>query len=123
MKILVTGGSAFIGASIAESLNDKNQKHIDELKLIDGIGNSQIVSLKRFFANNQNIKIVSKLLAVLNIKNYEFLNKKTALSGKLIMFTGGFTDKSRSELKSLAESLGAKIVSNISKKTNFLIVG
>ena len=107
----------------SKRLNDKNQKHIDELKLIDGIGNSQIVSLKRFFANNQNIKIVSKLLAVLNIKNYEFLNKKTALSGKLIMFTGGFTDKSRSELKSLAESLGAKIVSNISKKTNFLIVG
>ena len=45
------------------------------------------------------------------------------LSGKLIMFTGGFKDKSRSELKSLAESLGAKIVSNISKKTNFLVVG
>ena len=32
------------------------------------------------------------------------------------MFTGGFEHKSRSELKSLAENLGAKIVSNISKK-------
>ena len=39
------------------------------------------------------------------------------------MFTGGFVDKSRSELKSLAESLGAKIVSNVSKKTDFLITG
>ena len=39
------------------------------------------------------------------------------------MFTGGFENKSRSELKFLAENLGAKIVSNISKKTNFLIVG
>ena len=39
------------------------------------------------------------------------------------MFTGGFEDKSRSELKFLAENLGAKIVSSISKKTNFLIVG
>ena len=39
------------------------------------------------------------------------------------MFTGGFEDKSRSELKFLAENLGAKIVSSISKKTNFLIAG
>ena len=39
------------------------------------------------------------------------------------MFTGGFEDKSRSELKFFAENLGAKIVSSISKKTNFLIVG
>ena len=39
------------------------------------------------------------------------------------MFTGGFMAMSRSELKSLAENLGAKIVSSISKKTDFLIVG
>ena len=53
----------------------------------------------------------------------KYLSKKTPISGKLIMFTGGFVDKSRSELKSLAESLGAKIVSNISKKTDFLVAG
>ena len=39
------------------------------------------------------------------------------------MFTGGFVNKSRSELKSLAESMGAKIVTTISKKTNFLVTG
>ena len=39
------------------------------------------------------------------------------------MFTGGFVEKSRSELKSQAEGLGAKIVSSISNKTDFLIVG
>jgi len=59
----------------------------------------------------------------LDVKNYKPPSKKTPLSGKLIMFTGGFEHKSRSELKSLAENLGAKIVSNISKKTNCLIVG
>ena len=69
------------------------------------------------------MKVVSKLIDVLNIKDYKFISKKTPISGKLIMFTGGFVDKSRSELKSTAESMGAKIVSSLSKKTNFLIVG
>ena len=39
------------------------------------------------------------------------------------MFTGGFVNKSRSELKFQAENMGAKIVSNISKKLDFLVAG
>ena len=62
-------------------------------------------------------------MSILSIKSYKYLSKKTPISGKLIMFTGGFVDKSRSELKFLAESMGAKIVSNISKKTDFLVTG
>ena len=60
---------------------------------------------------------------LLNVENYIYISKKTPISGKLIMFTGGFASKSRSELKSYAERLGAKIVSTISKKTDFLITG
>ena len=108
---------------ISKKLNDNNSKYLDELQSIDGIGNSQVESLKKFFSNNQNLKTTSKLVSILSIKNYKYLNKKTSISGKLIMFTGGFVDKSRSELKSLAEEMGAKIVSTISKKTDFLITG
>ena len=108
---------------LLKKLNGNNSKYRDELQLIDGIGNSQIESLKKFFSNTQNLKIVSKLVGILQIKDYEYSEKKTYISGKLIMFTGAFTNNSRSELKSLAESMGAKIVSNISKKTDFLVVG
>ena len=107
----------------SKNINDNKQKYFEELQSIDGIGNSQIESLKRFFSNDQSLKIASKLINVLNIKGYKFLSKKTPISGKLIMFTGGFVNKSRSELKSLAESFGAKIVSTISKKTDFLVTG
>ena len=51
------------------------------------------------------------------------MKKKTPISGKLIIFTGGFVNKSRSELKSLAENMGAKIVSSLSKKTDYLVIG
>ena len=108
--------------NISKNLNN-NQKHLDELQSIDGIGNSQTESLKKFFSNGQNLKVTSKLISILSIKNYEYLRKKTSISGKLIMFTGGFVHKSRSELKSLAESMGAKIVTTISKKTDFLVTG
>ena len=106
-----------------KKLNMDNQNYLNELRSIDGIGVSQIDSLKKFFSNKQNLIIVSNLINLIDIKNYKILFKKTPLSGKLIMFTGAFEDKSRSELKVLAENLGAKIVSSISKKTNFLIAG
>ena len=107
----------------SKKLNKDNQRHLDELQSIDGIGNSQTESLKKFFSNDKNLKIVSKLIDLLNVEDYKHLSKKTPLSRKSIMFTGVFEDRSRSELKSLAESLGAKIVSSISKKTDFLVAG
>ena len=94
-----------------------------ELHSIDGIGVSQIDSLKKFFSNKQNLTVVSNLINLLDIKSYKPPSEKTPLSGKLIMFTGGFKHKSRSELKSLAENLGAKIVNSLSKKTSCLIAG
>ena len=106
-----------------KKLNKNNHQFIAEIQSIDGIGSSQIDSLKKFFLNDQNLKIISRLVSALEIENYRYLSKKTPISGKSIMFTGGFADKSRSELKSLAESLGAKIVSSISKKTDLLILG
>ena len=108
---------------ICKKLNVNGQNYLDELHSIDGIGFSQIDSLKKFFLNKQNLTVVSNLINLLDIKNYKLLTKKTPLNGKLIMFTGGFQNNSRSELKFLAENLGAKIVSNISKKTDFLITG
>ena len=108
---------------VSKKLNVKSSVYLEELRAIDGIGKSQTDSLKKFFSNEQNLLLVKNLINTLNIKNYKFSLRKTPLSGKLIMFTGGFSDKSRSELKSLAESMGAKIVSSISKKTDFLVAG
>ena len=108
---------------ICKKINTDNQNYINELYAIDGIGFSQTDSLKKFFLNKQNIIVVSNLINLLDIENYKSLVKKTPLSGKSIMFTGTFENNSRSELKAIAENLGAKILSSISKKTNFLAVG
>ena len=107
----------------SKNLQDNKLKYLEEFQSIDGIGNSQIESIKKFFSNDQNLKVVSKLMQILNIKDYKYLSKKTPISGKFIMFTGGFVDKSRTELKSLAENMGAKIVNTISKKIDFVVTG
>ena len=90
-------------------LSTSMKKHIKTLKLHDNRSLSNP-------STERNLKIAFKLISELNIKDYKYLRKKTPISGKLIMFTGGFINKSRSELKSLAENMGAKIVSNIRKK-------
>ena len=74
----------------------KSEKNLNELQSIDGIGNSQTESLKKFFSNKKNLKIVSELISILNINEYKFTKKRTAISGKIIMFTGGFVNKIRS---------------------------
>ena len=108
---------------ICKKLNTDNKNYLNEFYSIDGIGISQIDYLKKFFLNKQNLIVVSNLINLLDIENYKLLVKKTPLSGKLIIFTGAFENNSRSELKVIAENLGAKILSNISKKTDFLVVG
>jgi len=59
----------------------------------------------------------------LKIENSKILNKNGKLSGKTIMFTGGFERISRSEAKSLVEENGGKVLSSVSKKLNILVTG
>jgi len=102
---------------------DLLMSEINSLDEIDGIGETQIESLIHFFKDKKNNKVVHELSKILNIK--DFLEKKidSFFSGKNIMFTGGFSTMSRSEAKSLAETFGAKILSSVNKKLDYLVIG
>ena len=90
---------------------------------LDGIGETQIISLKNFFKNKRNIKILKNLITKLNIQNFKETNKKGKLSNTNVMFTGSFKKISRSEAKTLTENLGGKVLGSVSKKLNILVVG
>ena len=102
---------------------DLLMNEIYSLDEIDGIGETQIISLTYFFKDKKNNKVVHELSKILNIQ--DFIEKKvdSFFSGKNVMFTGGFSTMSRSEAKSLAENLGAKILSSVSKKLDYLVIG
>jgi DNA ligase (NAD+) len=101
----------------------KRKEILNNLKDLDGIGGTQVKSIEMFFLNPKNIEVVTSLISVLEIKNYQNLNKKGKLSNKNIMFTGGFDKISRSEAKALTEDNGGKVLGTISKKLDLLVVG
>jgi DNA ligase (NAD+) len=104
--------------------NLQNRKKIlINLVHLDGIGETQTISIDNFFSNSTNIKIVQELIKKLDIKNHITLNAEGKFSDKKLMFTGGFQNMSRSEAKSIAENNGGKVLGSISKKLDLLIVG
>ena len=96
---------------------------LNNLIELDGIGETQINSIKVFFSDKKNNLIIKNLIKHLNITKYNVKNKSGKFSNKKLMFTGGFRNMSRSEAKSLAENNGGKVLGAISKKLDFLVVG
>ncbi len=99
------------------------QKILDNLVDLDGIGETQILSINNFFLNETNTKISKDLIGKIMVKNYSIENTDGKFSNKKLMFTGGFKKMSRSEAKSIVENNGGKVLGSVSKKLDFLIVG
>ncbi len=97
-------------------------KQFDTFLNIDGIGETQIKSLKNFFSNKSNTNIVIELSSLLKIES-QILNGNGILKGKSFMFTGKLNGISRAEAKSLVEKNSGSTLSNVSKNLDYLVVG
>ena len=109
--------------SINNFISLSKTKKFDDLINIDGIGETQINSIKNFFLNTTNLKVLNDLSILVKIKNAVLLKDDGLLSKKTFMFTGKLTGISRAEAKSLIEDNSGSIVSNVSKKLDYLVVG
>ena len=108
---------------IENFLNLGKSTRFIELSNIDGIGDTQIKSIQKFFSNNKNLVVLDELQKNLSIIPEPEISKNGILKEKTFMFTGKLIGISRAEAKSLVEKNSGKIVSNVSKKLDFLIVG
>ncbi len=97
--------------------------NLEELLNIDGIGETQIKSMKNFFKNNTNLKVLSDLEKILVIRDSVEFKKDGLLKDKTFMITGKLEGMSRAEAKSLIEQNSGSIISNVSKKLDYLIQG
>ena len=109
--------------SIKNFVSLSKTKKFNDLINIDGIGETQIKSIKNFFLNSTNLKVLNDLNKLLKVKDAVSPKDDGLLSNKTFMFTGKLTGISRAEAKSLIEDNSGSIVSNVSKKLDFLVVG
>ena len=111
----------FISFSKFRELSIDN--NYNELINIDGIGETQVSSIKNFFSNKLNLKVINELGKILSIKNMITRAKNGLLNNKTFLVTGKLDGISRAEIKSLIEENSGTTVSSVSKKLNYLIVG
>jgi len=103
-------------------LNIDKNFNFSQFSNIDGIGDIQISSIKKFFSIKENLRVVKELSSYLNIENETVINKGK-LNNLSFMITGKLENMSRAEVKSIIEINSGKILSSVSKKLDYLIVG
>ena len=132
-RFIYSIGIRHIGIENAKILSDNLKSISNFIKIIktqkfekflniDGIGETQVKSLKSFFSNKMNTEIVLELISKLNVEKKNFyVNGK--LKDKSFMFTGKLNGISRAEAKSLIEKNSGTTLSSVSKNLNYLVIG
>ena len=109
--------------TFSKFISFSNEEILDDILNIDGIGETQLKSVKKFFENKININILKKLQKILEVKDTIIKNKNGLLNEKTFMVTGKLNGISRAEVKSLIEENSGTSVSTVTKKLNYLIIG
>ena len=109
--------------TFSKFISFSNEEILDDILNIDGIGETQLKSVKNFFENKININILKKLQKILEVKDAIIKNKNGLLNEKTFMVTGKLNGISRAEVKSLIEENSGTSVSTVTKKLNYLIIG
>lgn len=125
-------GIRFVGETTAKTLAnavthllDLQGFSLEQLQSLEDIGPKVAGSVHHFFSNPQNIAMLEELeQSGLNLRNDK---KNLASSGNLegltFLFTGTLPTLKRSDAEAMAEAKGGKILSGVSAKLNYLVVG
>ena len=97
---------------------------VEEMTEIEGIGGVIATSVRDYFDNTHNQKVVDGLLPYLTFQEMpaEIDKGQQILTDKTFVITGSVEHfKNRKELKEKIESLGGKVTGSVTGKTDYLI--
>lgn len=127
-RFIFSLGLRNVGRHLADVLA-KNFNDLDELKKakeedlqeINEIGPKAAESIYNFFRNKNNLIIIEELIkSGLSIKRPKLFGR---LKGKMFLFTGSLSSRTRSEAKKEVEGQGGQVAGGISEKIDYLVVG
>ena len=131
-RVLFALGIRYVGQTVAKKIANKFKSidnlmssSLDELLLVDEIGDRISESIVDFFSIKENVNIIFRLKKIGLQFEIDKSNEKISdiLSGYIFVISGVFNNYSRDELKRLIELNGGKLSSSISSKTNYLLGG
>lgn len=131
-RIIYALGIRYVGETTAKTLAhavnyllDFANFTEDQLKELDDVGVKVAKTVHEFFNNADNIRLLQQLENLgVQLKN-EKKNLVTGgnLTGQTFLFTGTLTQLKRDDAEALVEKNGGKLISAVSSKLNYLVVG
>jgi len=109
---------------VLTAAKDETSAAFHEISGIDGVGKDTTENILLFFANEKNSQVVDKLLEKVVVTDYVApVSTGSPFENKMIVFTGSLASMGRSEAKTLAQSVGAKVAGYVSSNTDFVVMG
>ncbi|MCK4925930.1 NAD-dependent DNA ligase LigA [Candidatus Aerophobetes bacterium] len=107
------------------SLEELSKASEETLQAIPEIGPRTAQSVRVFFQEERNRKLLQRLTEYgLRMKEeVEEKRKKGPLVGRTFVFTGSLEHYSRQQVETLIERLGARAVSSVGKKLDYVVLG
>lgn len=132
-RVIYALGIRYVGETTAKtvanaihSVFELEQKTEEDLRQMEDIGVKVAQSIYTFFQNKENIHMLERLkelgLQMQNVKRASSTEANT-LNEQTFLFTGTLNKLKRSEAEEIVEKHGGKIVSGVSSKLNYLVVG
>ncbi|MES1224438.1 MAG: NAD-dependent DNA ligase LigA, partial [Bacteroidota bacterium] len=117
--------TAKVLANAVTYLPDFKNFSLEDLQNLEDIGPKVAGSIHKFFSLHDNIRMLQQLEELgLNLRNDKSENITGGnLNGQTFLFTGTLSQLKRSEAEEMVEKNGGKLLSGVSSKLNYLVVG
>ena len=131
-RLIYALGIRFVGETTAKTLAqavnhlmDFKKISLEQLQELEDVGPKVAGSIYHFFSNRSNIEMLVHLEKLgLQLKNQKKeLFSGGNLEGQTFLFTGTLPTLKRGEAEAMAEENGGQILTGVSAKLNYLVVG
>ncbi len=131
-RVLFGLGILHVGAGVAKTLSrhfeiidDLGNASVEQLVTLDDVGEIIALSLVEWFSQDKNKLLIHRLKTLgVEMRSTLFTAQAShSLAGTIWVLTGTLPNLTRQQATERIESVGGKVSSSVSKKTNFVLAG